>query len=143
MKDEGKLNSDTKEKKTGIIKQVIHKKRSGKRQWVLLIILVVGLVAFVAANNDTFRLSMFSSVTNPSCRMLVNSSGNSGLTPGLSMYDSRCYPLTKEQQDQKRWQDMIQASPVVLAASSAVAALALIILTWQVSKLVKILGKRK
>lgn len=117
----------------------VKKRTNSKILWAVLAVLVVGFVSLVLANAETFRLPI-PSTANSSC-----GSSMYGIQDGVSVssISSRCRPLTKEQQAEKRWRDIIAASPVVIAASGMVTALSLTVLTWQVSKLVRILGKRQ
>jgi hypothetical protein len=141
MKDKDESSLDTKEKRIDDNKMT-HKKKSNKILWVILAILAIGLASFVAANNDVFHLPMLSTATTSSCGT-TRTLSTTGIQYGASVYNGNCRIQTKEQQDEKRWQDILEASPVVIAASSALTALSLIVLTWQVSRLVKTLSKRQ
>jgi hypothetical protein len=139
MKDRDGSSLDAKEEKISIDKGT-YKKKNTKILWVVLVVLVVGLISFVVANNDIFHLSTPSTT---SCGTVRSSSANSIQYGASAYYNNSCRTQTREQQEEKRWQDILEASPVVIAVASAVTSLSLIILTWQVSKLVNTLSKRR
>jgi hypothetical protein len=144
-KDESELATsphvDTKEKRTETGKGN-HRKNS-TLSWAILVVLIFGLIAFLAANTDI--LARYFPQSNPS---ISSNSGCSssrdagGIQSGVNLYNSNCRTQTKEYLDEKRWQNILQASPVVIAAASVVTAGTLIALTWQVSRLVRAVSKK-
>lgn len=97
--------------------------------WSILAVLVMVFVAFLIVNADVlskhFGLSNLTSSSSDNC--------------SSSQYGSSCMVSEAKQrlEDEKRWKFFLDTSVMATAVSGAVIAAALLLLSWQISRLTK------